>query len=120
MTLVLEFFKGLLLYCKIYENLLSCKERSKIGILGINGSGKTSLLRIIAGEDDDYDGEIKFNSNVRVGYLPQEPDLDEDLTVEENILEGIEEKLEILDVNAEVITSFLKFSKKDVMVDFLF
>lgn len=94
-------------YLKSIIKVVNVKS-AKIGILGINGSGKTSLLRIIAGEDEEYEGEIKFSSNIRVGYLSQEPDLDEDLTVEENILEGIEEKLDILDRHASVrILNFL-------------
>mmetsp|Transcript_38199 Transcript_38199/g.65515 ORF Transcript_38199/g.65515 Transcript_38199/m.65515 type:complete len:621 (-) Transcript_38199:29-1891(-) len=81
---------------------LSFFHGSKIGILGINGSGKTSLLRIIAGEDDEYEGEVQFAPNIRVGYLSQEPELDEDLTVYENILEGIDDKLDILDDHDEL------------------
>jgi len=76
---------------------LSMYYGAKIGILGINGSGKSSLLKIIAGEDDDYEGTVRFAPGLKVGYLAQEPDLDEDLTVEENILEGVEEQIEILD-----------------------
>ncbi|MAZ44359.1 MAG: energy-dependent translational throttle protein EttA [Legionellales bacterium] len=58
---------------------------AKIGVLGLNGSGKSTLLRIIAGEDPNYTGEITFQKGLRFGYLPQEPKLDETLSVKENV-----------------------------------
>ena len=48
---------------------------AKIGVLGLNGSGKSTLLKIMAGEDKDYDGEVTTKPNMRIGYLPQEPQL---------------------------------------------
>jgi ATP-binding cassette ChvD family protein len=62
---------------------------AKIGVLGLNGSGKSSLLRIIAGEDRDYNGEITMQKDLRVGYLPQEPRLDPAKTVRGNVEEGV-------------------------------
>jgi energy-dependent translational throttle protein EttA len=64
---------------------------AKIGVLGLNGSGKTTLLRIMAGEDKDYDGEVVAKPNMRIGYLPQEPQLDADQSVREAVEEGLGE-----------------------------
>src|ERR1035437_7692194 len=58
---------------------------AKIGVLGLNGSGKSTLLRIMAGEDKDYDGEVVAKPNMRIGYLPQEPQLDADKSVREAV-----------------------------------
>ena len=62
---------------------------AKIGVLGLNGSGKSSLLRIMAGEDQDFDGEAVPMPNIRIGYLPQEPHLDPDQTVREAVEQGM-------------------------------
>ncbi len=62
---------------------------AKIGIIGRNGSGKSTLLRIIAGEDKQFDGAIAFNKGIRVGFVPQEPRLDETKDVRGNIEEGV-------------------------------
>jgi energy-dependent translational throttle protein EttA len=70
--------------------------------VGINGSGKSTFMKIIAGEDDDYDGEINIPSTYKVGYLHQEPELDHDKNVRDNVLEGIEDKLEMLDEYEQV------------------
>lgn len=69
---------------------------AKIGVLGVNGSGKSSLIRIIAGVDDFHDGKVANPLDSKIGYLEQEPELDEDLTVLENVLEGVSEQWEIL------------------------
>ena len=65
---------------------------AKIGVVGVNGAGKSSLLRIMAGQDTDFVGEAWAEKGVRVGYLPQEPKLDENKTVWENVIEGSEDK----------------------------
>jgi ATP-binding cassette ChvD family protein len=65
---------------------------AKIGVVGVNGAGKSSLLRIMAGQDTDFTGEAWAEKGVRVGYLPQEPKLDETKTVWENVIEGSEDK----------------------------
>jgi ATP-binding cassette ChvD family protein len=65
---------------------------AKIGVVGVNGAGKSSLLRIMAGQDTDFTGEAWAEKGVRVGYLPQEPKLDESKTVWENVIEGSEDK----------------------------
>src|SRR5471032_93555 len=64
---------------------------AKIGVLGLNGSGKSSLLRIMAGEDKDYDGEVVAMPNMRIGFLPQEPQLDPGKSVRETVEEGMGE-----------------------------
>ncbi|WP_133644366.1 energy-dependent translational throttle protein EttA [Zeaxanthinibacter enoshimensis] len=70
---------------------------AKIGILGLNGSGKSTLLRIIAGEDKNFQGDMVFSPGYRVGYLAQEPELDESKTVLEVVKEGVAETVAILD-----------------------
>ncbi|MDG3582182.1 energy-dependent translational throttle protein EttA [Galbibacter pacificus] len=70
---------------------------AKIGILGLNGSGKSTLLRIIAGEEKNYQGDVVFSSGYSVGYLAQEPQLDESKTVIEIVKEGVGETVAILD-----------------------
>ena len=62
---------------------------AKIGVLGINGSGKSSLLKIMAGVDTEYDGDAEPMPNLRVGYLPQEPQLDPEKTVRETVEEAL-------------------------------
>ncbi len=70
---------------------------AKIGILGLNGSGKSTLLRIIAGVDKNYQGDVVFSPGYTVGYLEQEPQLDDDKTVMEIVREGAAETVAILD-----------------------
>ena len=69
---------------------------AKIGILGLNGSGKSSLLKIIAGVDKNYQGDVVFAPNYTVGYLEQEPHLDENKTVIEVVREGVADTMAIL------------------------
>ena len=71
---------------------------AKIGVLGLNGSGKSSLLKIIAGLDKNYQGKVTFDKDYHIGYLPQEPILDESKTVKEIVQEGMQE---IVDLVAE-------------------
>jgi energy-dependent translational throttle protein EttA len=70
---------------------------AKIGVLGLNGSGKSSLLRIMAGVDRDYDGEATPQPGLRVGFLPQEPPLDPNKDVRGNVLEGVAETVALVD-----------------------
>ncbi|HOE05015.1 MAG TPA: energy-dependent translational throttle protein EttA [Bacteroidales bacterium] len=69
---------------------------AKIGVIGLNGSGKSSLLKIIAGEDKSFMGEVAFSPGYTVGYLPQEPVLDNTKTVKEIVMEGVQELADIL------------------------
>ncbi|MBY0362517.1 MAG: energy-dependent translational throttle protein EttA [Phreatobacter sp.] len=83
---------------KVLENVhLSFYPDAKIGVLGVNGAGKSTLLRIMAGMDKEYTGEAWAADGVRVGYLPQEPQLDTSLTVRENVMLGVAKKKAILD-----------------------
>ena len=70
---------------------------AKIGILGLNGSGKSSLLKIIAGVDKNYQGDVVFQPNYTVGYLEQEPILDDSKTVIEIVREGVAETMKVLE-----------------------
>lgn len=77
---------------KILENVtLSFLPGAKIGVLGPNGAGKSTLLKIMGGVDKDFTGEAWAADGVRVGYLEQEPQLDESKTVEENVMEALAE-----------------------------
>ena len=69
---------------------------AKIGVLGLNGAGKSSLLKIIAGLDTEYQGEVVFSPGYSVGYLPQEPQMDDSLTVKEVVMQGVQEVVDIL------------------------
>jgi len=83
---------------KCFENIrLSFLPGVKIGVVGVNGAGKSTLLRIMAGIDRDHSGEAWAARGIRVGYLPQEPELDGKLTVRENVLLGVAGKKATLD-----------------------
>jgi sulfate-transporting ATPase len=79
---------------------------AKIGILGLNGSGKSSLLRIIAGVDKNYQGDVVFQPGYTVGYLEQEPILDDSKTVIEIVKEGVAETMAVLDEFNKINDSF--------------
>ena len=70
---------------------------AKIGVLGLNGAGKSTLLRIMAGVDTEFSGEARPQAGIKVGYLPQEPQLDPNKTVRENVEDGVREALDALD-----------------------
>ena len=92
---------------KILENIhLSFYPDAKIGVLGVNGSGKSTLLRIMAGIDKDYVGEGWVAEGARVGYLEQEPKLDEEKTVRENVMEGVAPKKALIDRYNEIAANY--------------
>ena len=83
---------------KVLDNVhLSFYPDAKIGVLGVNGSGKSTLLRIMAGLDKEFSGEGFVAEGARVGYLPQEPHLEPDLNVRDNVMLGVADKKDILD-----------------------
>ena len=69
---------------------------AKIGIIGLNGSGKSTLMKIIAGIEKEYQGEVVFSPGYSVGYLPQEPQLDNTKTVKEVVMEGVQSIVDAL------------------------
>ena len=79
---------------------------AKIGILGLNGSGKSSLLKIIAGVDKNYQGDVVFQPGYSVGYLEQDPQLDDSKTVIEIVREGVAETMAVLDEFNQINDSF--------------
>ena len=92
---------------KVLENIhLSFYPDAKIGVLGVNGSGKSTLLRIMAGIDKDFVGEGWVAEGARVGYLPQEPQLDETKTVRENVMEGVAAKKALIDRYNEIAANY--------------
>jgi ATP-binding cassette ChvD family protein len=92
---------------KVLENInLSFYPDAKIGVLGVNGSGKSTLLRIMAGRDTEYSGEGFVADGARVGYLEQEPHLDESKTVRENVMEGVAAKKALLDRYNEIAANY--------------
>jgi ATP-binding cassette ChvD family protein len=88
---------------------------AKIGIIGLNGSGKSSLLKIIAGKDQAYDGEVVFSPGYSVGMLDQEPYLDETKTVKEVVEEGVAEVVNLLKEYEEVNNKFAEPMSDDEM-----
>ncbi|HEX4175306.1 MAG TPA: energy-dependent translational throttle protein EttA, partial [Acidimicrobiales bacterium] len=85
---------------------LSFYPGAKIGVIGSNGSGKSSLLRIMAGEDDGFTGEARLTPGFTVGYLPQEPQLDPKKDVAGNVAEGVGETKQLVDRYNEVCAAF--------------
>ncbi|HQB20629.1 MAG TPA: energy-dependent translational throttle protein EttA [Bacteroidales bacterium] len=101
---------------QVLKNIyLSFYYGAKIGVLGLNGSGKSSLLKIIAGEDKAFNGEVVFSPGYSVGYLPQEPVLDNSKTVKEVVIEGLSEIVDILKEYEEVNNKFMEPMSDDEM-----
>lgn len=93
---------------QIIKNIsLSFFYGAKIGIIGLNGSGKSTVMKIIAGLDEAYQGDVSFSDGYSVGYLPQEPELDESKTVKEIVKEGVQETVDILKEYEEINNSFM-------------
>jgi ATP-binding cassette ChvD family protein len=92
---------------KVLDNVhLSFYPDAKIGVLGVNGSGKSTLLRIMAGIDTEFSGDGWVAEGARVGYLEQEPQLDETKSVRDNVMEGVAAKKAILDRYNELATNY--------------
>jgi len=88
---------------------------AKIGVLGLNGSGKSTLLRIMAGLDTEIDGEARPQAGIKIGYLPQEPELDPDKDVRGNVEEGVAETKALLDRFNEISMQFAEPMDDDQM-----
>ncbi len=92
---------------KCFENIrLSFLPGVKIGVVGVNGAGKSTLMKIMAGLDTDFTGEAWAAEGAKVGYLPQEPHLDETLTVRENVMLGVASKKAVLDRYNELAMNY--------------
>jgi ATP-binding cassette ChvD family protein len=92
---------------KVFENIrLNFLPGVKIGVVGVNGTGKSSLMRIMAGQDKDFAGEAWAAEGAKVGYLPQEPELDESLDVRGNVMLGVKEKKDVLDRYNELAMNY--------------
>lgn len=101
---------------QVLKNIyLSFYYGAKIGVLGLNGAGKSSLLKIIAGVDKSFQGEVVFSPGYSVGYLPQEPQLDDNLTVKEVVSQGVQEIVDILKEYEEVNMKFAEPMDDDEM-----
>jgi ATP-binding cassette ChvD family protein len=88
---------------------------AKIGVLGLNGSGKSSLLRILAGIDKDFQGDVALSTGYSIGFLPQEPKLDESKTVRATIEEGVHEVVDLLKEFDEINEKFSEPMDADAM-----
>jgi energy-dependent translational throttle protein EttA len=101
---------------KVLDNVwLSFYPGAKIGVLGANGAGKSTLMKIMAGMDKDYSGEAWVAEGATVGYLPQEPQLDPKLTVEQNVISGLAATKALLDRFEEVSNKLGEVSDADEM-----
>ncbi len=88
---------------------------AKIGVLGLNGSGKSSLLRIMAGEDTEIDGEARPQKDLKIGYLPQEPRLDDETDVRANVEKGVSEIVGLLNEYNAISDKFAEPMSDDEM-----
>ncbi len=104
----------------ILQNIhLSFFPGAKIGVLGLNGSGKSSLLRIMAGVDTEIEGEARPQKDIRIGYLPQEPSLDDALDVRANVELGVAETMAILHEYNGISDRFAEPMDDDTMAELL-
>ena len=87
---------------------------AKIGLLGLNGSGKSTVLRIMAGVDKEYEGEVQHQPNVAIGYLPQEPQLDPEKTVREEVESGMGE---VMQAQAKLEAVYAAYAEPDADFD---
>ena len=88
---------------------------AKIGVLGLNGAGKSTVLRIMAGIDKEFEGEARAQAGIKVGYLPQEPELDPDKDVRGNVEEGLGETIDLLNRFNEISEKFAEPMSDDEM-----
>jgi energy-dependent translational throttle protein EttA len=101
---------------KVLDDIwLSFLPGAKIGVIGPNGSGKSTLMRIMAGVDTEFDGEAWPGKGVRVGYLPQEPELDETRNVRDNVMDGLGGHLALLEEYNALTTSLAEPMDDDAM-----
>jgi len=101
---------------KVLNNIwLSFFYGAKIGVLGLNGSGKSSLLKIIAGLDTNYEGKVTFDKDYKIGYLAQEPELDESKTVRQVVEEGVQEIVDVVNEYNAVNEKFAEPMTDDEM-----
>ncbi|MBX9620549.1 MAG: energy-dependent translational throttle protein EttA [Alphaproteobacteria bacterium] len=98
---------------------LSFYPGAKIGIIGVNGSGKSTLMKIMAGMDKEFNGEAWAADGTTVGYLPQEPELNPNLTVEENVMEALSETKMLLDKFEAISARFAEPMEDDEMTALL-
>ena len=105
---------------KILENIsLSFYPGAKIGVLGLNGSGKSTLLRIMAGEDSEIEGEARPLSDIKIGYLKQEPELNDDEDVRHNVQQGLGEVVSLLEEYNSISDRFAEDLDDDTMSELL-
>jgi len=88
---------------------------AKIGIIGLNGSGKSTLLKIIAGIEQSYEGNVVFSPGYKVGYLSQEPELDDSLTVKDIVSQGVQEIVDLMKEYEEISAKFAEPMDDDEM-----
>jgi len=101
---------------KVLNNIwLSFYYGAKIGVLGLNGSGKSSLLKIIAGLDTNYEGKVSFDKEYKIGYLAQEPELDNTKTVKEVVEEGVQHIVDVVKAYEAVNAKFAEPMSDDEM-----
>ncbi|MFV9876252.1 MAG: energy-dependent translational throttle protein EttA [Rickettsiales endosymbiont of Dermacentor nuttalli] len=105
---------------EVLKNIwLSFLPGAKIGIIGPNGAGKSTLLKIMAGIDKEFAGEAWVASGIKIGYLPQEPQLDSNKNVLENILDGVKEKKELISLFNEMSAKFAEEMTDEKMNDLI-
>ncbi len=102
---------------QVLKNIwLSFYYGAKIGVLGLNGSGKSSLLKIIAGLDSNYEGKVTFDKEYKIGYLAQEPELDENKTVKEIVQEGVQHIVDVAKAYEDISNKLAEPMDNDAMM----